>query len=641
MNSINKNPFAVIVGLLAMATMLLVEASCTDSTVKSDHAAAKPFSQQRRMASENGASSPSGSNPDLEPTMYLEQNWSPAERTEFYRTPQGSHIMPLKFAAALRRPDNSKPFFSNENLAQYGFIPQSMDAVSNPLGLPIGFTIDGGMKFDNILRHSVENGDRMIGVTCALCHTSNFHYKGQAFRIDGGQTLANFQAFVHDMDVALKVTREDQAKLALFLNDASAFERKNADSDYRNQLLTEMDQTLSIRGDWTNLNDLTHYYGHGYNDSSFQHGPGRIDAFDAIFNQVLARDLKDSRNASEANNPVSPPVIWDAPQSDVLQWNGLASNSLDKGGPIARNIGEVLGVFGHIDFQNQTKILDGYCTSARRENLEKIETTVAKLWSPKWPEELLGKLDKEKITLGKQLFEQTCSQCHKEIDRADPGRRIISQLIPLQKVGTDSKFDENALARMANSDLLEGNYTRLKFGRKLEAVEPAVTVLKHAVAGAIAGSISILTCKDSIDVSGMDVLNSWMEVAKKPFEKSPALDADEIADPKQRIAAMTKQLMVYKARPLNGIWSSPPFLHNGSVNSLYELLLPPDQRKNFYIGCDEFDPIRVGLNCTALNGAFLFDTSINGNLPKGHDFGPRGENSEAARMAIVEYLKSL
>jgi hypothetical protein len=50
---------------------------------------------------------------------------------------------------------------------------------------------------------------------------------------------------------------------------------------------------------------------------------------------------------------------------------------------------------------------------------------------------------------------------------------------------------------------------------------------------------------------------------------------------------------VYKAAPRDGVWATPPFMHNGSVPNLYEMLLPAKQRsKTFYIG-REFDPVKV------------------------------------------------
>ena len=66
----------------------------------------------------------------------------------------------------------------------------------------------------------------------------------------------------------------------------------------------------------------------------------------------------------------------------------------------------------------------------------------------------------------------------------------------------------------------------------------------------------------------------------------------------------------YKAAPRDGVWATPPFLHNGSVPNLYEMLIPARERtKKFYIG-REFDPVKVGLDTTGKSGTFLVDTSL-------------------------------
>jgi hypothetical protein len=113
----------------------------------------------------------------------------------------------------------------------------------------------------------------------------------------------------------------------------------------------------------------------------------------------------------------------------------------------------------------------------------------------------------------------------------------------------------------------------------------------------------------------------------------------------------------YQSRPLAGVWATPPFLHNGSVPSLYELLLPAYRRsKKFYLKSPTFDPVAVGLYTDASEkGAFLFDTTIKGNSNSGHEFragyqpwkpgappaygaiGP--EMTDEERWAIIEYLK--
>jgi len=615
-----------------------------------------PKSRQAEVAEEwpgfeRGVASVQPTGPDVEPTTYVEQNWTPEERERFYRTAQGSHIMPLKFALAMERADSKEPFLGKKNLSRYGFVLQNANPQTNPYGLPVGFTIDGMMRYQKALGieifggHSVEDTSkpRMLGINCAVCHTTNIHYKGQALRIDGGQTLVHFQDFIRDMDVALRQNFEDKEKLERFLDRVIKRPLPNEPQvTDREALKAELESALKVRADWTNLNHDGIVYGHGFNDTKFQHGPGRIDAFAAIFNEVLARDLGDPRNAGETDAPVSAPVIWDAPQHDKVQWNGLASNDPNNGGPMARNLGQVLGVFGRVHPKEaQTlafgKGLQGYCTTARRKGLDELEKLVGKVWSPLWPEQMLGQLDQGKIARGRKLFEQRCLGCHQDINRSDENRKIIARMIPMDKVGTEKKFNENALKRQAYTNELKGRLTRVKQGRPLEEKEPAASVLKHVVAGSLLGTISVLSCADSVDVDGKVVGQRLIKVAEKAFSAKEA-QKDDDPDPKKRVAALVADLARYKARPLNGIWASPPFLHNGSVNSLYDILLPPSERQSFYLGCDEYDPVKAGLACTKENGGFFFDTSIYGNTAVGHDYGPKSEDE---RMDLLEYLKSI
>ena len=77
----------------------------------------------------------------------------------------------------------------------------------------------------------------------------------------------------------------------------------------------------------------------------------------------------------------------------------------------------------------------------------------------------------------------------------------------------------------------------------------------------------------------------------------------------------------YSARPLYGIWATPPFLHNSSVPNLYQMLVPADQRdRTFYLGTTLFDPEHVGYRTEKFPGAFLLDTSLPGNSNAGHEF---------------------
>jgi len=105
----------------------------------------------------------------------------------------------------------------------------------------------------------------------------------------------------------------------------------------------------------------------------------------------------------------------------------------------------------------------------------------------------------------------------------------------------------------------------------------------------------------------------------------------------------------YKATPRDGVWATPPFMHNGSVPNPYEMLISAHERtEKFHLGHD-FDPVKVGLDTTATFGTFVMNTTLLGNSNAGHSFeaGPRGNGvigpllTEEQRWALVEYLKSI
>jgi hypothetical protein len=71
---------------------------------------------------------------------------------------------------------------------------------------------------------------------------------------------------------------------------------------------------------------------------------------------------------------------------------------------------------------------------------------------------------------------------------------------------------------------------------------------------------------------------------------------------------------VYKAAPRDGVWATPPFMHNGSVPNLYEMLIPAAERtRKFYLGGD-FDPVKVGL--AALPGVELWRVAMKPGRPQ-------------------------
>jgi hypothetical protein len=93
----------------------------------------------------------------------------------------------------------------------------------------------------------------------------------------------------------------------------------------------------------------------------------------------------------------------------------------------------------------------------------------------------------------------------------------------------------------------------------------------------------------------------------------------------------------YFAATMSGVWARSPYLHNGSVRTMEDLLTSPaDRAKTFHRGSREYDPVQMGYTD---GGAYVFDTSASGNSNSGHDYGTTLSAEE--KHALIEYLKTL
>ena len=100
----------------------------------------------------------------------------------------------------------------------------------------------------------------------------------------------------------------------------------------------------------------------------------------------------------------------------------------------------------------------------------------------------------------------------------------------------------------------------------------------------------------------------------------------------------------YVGQPLDGIWARSPYLHNGSVPTLRDLLEPAAKRPAVWFrGSDVLDLDRVGYRSDrGAAGAFRYDTGRPGNANGGHEGAAYGTTLSASdKDAIVEYMKTL
>jgi hypothetical protein len=98
----------------------------------------------------------------------------------------------------------------------------------------------------------------------------------------------------------------------------------------------------------------------------------------------------------------------------------------------------------------------------------------------------------------------------------------------------------------------------------------------------------------------------------------------------------------YANLPIDGTWARAPYLHNGSVPTLWDLLQPADKRPaRFYKGYEVYDPIKLGFvseGKEAEAAGYLLDTTEAGNSNEGHLFGT--ELTDAEKWDLIEFLKT-
>jgi mono/diheme cytochrome c family protein len=103
----------------------------------------------------------------------------------------------------------------------------------------------------------------------------------------------------------------------------------------------------------------------------------------------------------------------------------------------------------------------------------------------------------------------------------------------------------------------------------------------------------------------------------------------------------------YANAPMDGLWLRAPYLHNGSVPTMWDLLQPADKRpKTFWRGNDRYDPVKLGFVDDMAEEAgkrfFLYVTSVKGNSNQGHEGERYGtELADEHKWALIEYLKTL
>lgn len=536
------------------------------------------------------------------------QGWPEQERQQWYHTSAGTLLIPYDWFVTLIE---EKALL--EKFAATGILHNQV----NPDNLPVGFArADLGPL-----------SPAMVGFNCAFCHTSEFRYKDKLIRVEGGSSLQYNARFIL---ILMRSLGE------LIPPDVSAFIQSLKESNPPEKFKVFATRVLERRGEAVTAYTLTTLgldvitrtqsllNRAGRDISPEQWGPGRFDALGRGGNTVFAPLNPD--NLRPANASVSIPPLWGVWEYDWVQWGGSIQH------PLARNIAQVIGVNAGLFAWAQTtesapsEKSERFRSFVDASSLKNLESLARRLPPPRWPS-FFPSIDRELAARGKELYhgnkirgiKNHCAHCHvaAPIKNNSPGGpRLHVTVVPLKEIGTDPLYLENFSRRTVDTGPLQRGRMSAKEASEL------ITNELMALSGA------------SDDPDYRHVTNTWRDTAQ------------------------------YIARPHLAVWATAPFLHNGSVPNLYELLSPTRERHAcFYLSPNmEFDPKHMGFvveECTGTPasrdplGGFEYRTQLPGNGNKGHEFAdtPDCDSTKSTgvlgcelpvenRWAIIEYLKT-
>jgi hypothetical protein len=483
-------------------------------------------------------------------------------------------------------------------------------------------------------------------MTCAACHTAQIEYQkdnaAQVLRIDGAPATANFQLFLTELTDTARKTLSDAGRFDTFAHAVLGTQYSQAGADtVKSEFKKWVDEFGSFME--TSLPKASPW------------GPGRLDAFGMIFNRVAGLDLGIPGNIKLADAPVSYPFLWNASKQDKTQWTGSVPNGMFVNA-LGRNAGEVFGVFAHFKPVNTSilpplpglpPVIDYSEGSANYRKLQSLEEMIVGLQAPEWP----FALDNTLVAKGRALFDSNCRSCH---DQTDSKEVPDAWVTPVIAVGTDSRMFDNA-KRTSQPGLLKGSVVPDLPIQILD--DPAKThdILATTVVGALAN-----------DAKSLDPTSGFWRAVQNDLPKlfPPLKDASVpllLVNPAvlgalktqvdNRLTNMFKPPnpdapAAYESRVLYGIWATAPYLHNGSVPNLAELLRWPENRSpSFMVGSRKYDPDKVGYVTTETpfkDGTLVAGTGAQpGNSNAGHKYPKDRELDENERKALLEYLKQL
>lgn len=443
--------------------------------------------------------------------------------------------------------------------------------------LPVGFAL--GRDLSRVMQ---------VGFTCSACHSREIVVGDAKYRIDGAPSLANFEQYTKELVAVLLATVNDAARFDAFLERVLAAARDLGDPNVSDKAALQK-QVLA----WQKLN--AQFYAATLPDPDMW-GVGRVDALNQILSRVagvlVSPDPNELivSNLHKANRPVRPPFLWDVKYQDRTQWTGSSANG-NSDLALKRNYSEILGVGVQLvavaDPSKEAGLDWLRSSTADWDGLKALEELVADIGPPRWR----WKVDAQLATRGKTLYDEHCASCHGIAPGQARPPKLATWATPVMNVGTDPTY-YSSLSRTGSAGILSGY---------LGPVVPLAV---------LSNTVSVLGLK----------------------QHQPSIALDYVLP--------ASQTGSFESRVMRGIWAAAPYLHNGSVPTLEDLLKPAAQRPATFKVGTVYDVQKVGLSSSQPDrpGA-LYSTAIEGNSNAGHEYGTT--LGEQDRASLLEYLKTL
>ncbi|MES3039422.1 MAG: di-heme-cytochrome C peroxidase [Bdellovibrionota bacterium] len=453
----------------------------------------------------------------------------------------------------------------------------------------------------------------MVGVNCAFCHTNLIKLDGREHLFEGAPAMLNIRGFFQDMfastaktmltpelleqflgkfpvqgdvkkisqefsaslkkDLGLEGTKQRIVGNILNVLDSKLYEEKKTSTlrekffEKREVVVTYLVKLLQLTYGMDEVPNelklrmrfLANSIGVNPDLPLTAEGYSRTDAFGRISN-LVAR----TKNPIPLTATTSVPPMWRIEYRSHFHWNSN-TNSV-----VMRNLGQSFGL-GALLTNQGAQGLAAYDSTTNLHNLHRLEELLYKIETPRWSQ-VSTEIDIHRAIDGCNTFFKTCAGCHMpQRERVGPVKALINyKYISQNTIGTDEIYNKNQATPVEGVPFKDAlfNFTRQIRNRYYErySVDQATQAKweKRSLRG------EEIFRDTSLGESGHQPPNEYMNIASSP---TPG----------------------YPARHLAGAWATAPYLHNGSVPNLYELLKPSYARpKMFFVGNSEYDAVRLG-----------------------------------------------